>query len=167
MPRSKNTEYNTKIYNYAVKRLSALQRERNTFESHWKDLSQNIQPRRGRFFTTDRNKGQRRHNVIINSSGTQALRSATAGLLSGIMSPSRPWFGLAVSNPLLMDKKNVRVWLKEVEEAIKGVFNKSNLYNMSPVMLSELLLLGTGCICLLYTSPSPRDRTRSRMPSSA
>ena len=26
---------------------------------------------------------------------------------------------------------------------------------------------GTGDICLLYTSPSPRDRTRSRMPSSA
>ena len=24
-----------------------------------------------------------------------------------------------------------------------------------------------GLICLLYTSPSPRDRTRSRMPSSA
>ena len=37
------------------------------------------------------------------------------------------------------------------------------------------LLLGTACAwararnlgCLLYTSPSPRDRTRSRMPSSA
>ena len=26
---------------------------------------------------------------------------------------------------------------------------------------------GTGKTCLLYTSPSPRDRTRSRMPSSA
>ena len=25
----------------------------------------------------------------------------------------------------------------------------------------------TSSICLLYTSPSPRDRTRSRMPSSA
>ena len=25
----------------------------------------------------------------------------------------------------------------------------------------------TGMYCLLYTSPSPRDRTRSRMPSSA
>ena len=24
-----------------------------------------------------------------------------------------------------------------------------------------------GCICLLYTSPSPRDRSLSRMPSSA
>ena len=27
--------------------------------------------------------------------------------------------------------------------------------------------IGPACICLLYTSPSPRDRTRSRMPSSA
>ena len=26
---------------------------------------------------------------------------------------------------------------------------------------------GAGKSCLLYTSPSPRDRTRSRMPSSA
>ena len=34
-----------------------------------------------------------------------------------------------------------------------------------------LMKLGSGSaypdICLLYTSPSPRDRTRSRMPSSA
>ena len=26
---------------------------------------------------------------------------------------------------------------------------------------------GKSTLCLLYTSPSPRDRTRSRMPSSA
>ena len=29
------------------------------------------------------------------------------------------------------------------------------------------LVNGEGVSCLLYTSPSPRDRTRSRMPSSA
>ena len=29
------------------------------------------------------------------------------------------------------------------------------------------LTIGPPVICLLYTSPSPRDRTRSRMPSSA
>ena len=29
------------------------------------------------------------------------------------------------------------------------------------------ILIGLSSICLLYTSPSPRDRTRSRMPSSA
>ena len=29
------------------------------------------------------------------------------------------------------------------------------------------LLVGLGLACLLYTSPSPRDRQKSRMPSSA
>ena len=31
----------------------------------------------------------------------------------------------------------------------------------------NVLLLNRNTSCLLYTSPSPRDRTRSRMPSSA
>jgi len=41
--------------------------------------------------------------------------------------------------------------------------------NVHDVELGELVS-GEGhivCGCLLYTSPSPRDRTRSRMPSSA
>ena len=32
---------------------------------------------------------------------------------------------------------------------------------------ADLIELGIPFSCLLYTSPSPRDRTRSRMPSSA
>jgi transketolase C-terminal domain/subunit len=31
----------------------------------------------------------------------------------------------------------------------------------------QLVVLDVDTSCLLYTSPSPRDRTRSRMPSSA
>ena len=42
--------------------------------------------------------------------------------------------------------------------AISSAISKSGL-NASDI--DEVL------ICLLYTSPSPRDRTRSRMPSSA
>ena len=36
----------------------------------------------------------------------------------------------------------------------------------TPISLGRIVLDANG-ICLLYTSPSPRDRTRSRMPSSA
>ena len=36
----------------------------------------------------------------------------------------------------------------------------------TPVSLADLIVIA-GNACLLYTSPSPRDRTRSRMPSSA
>ena len=35
------------------------------------------------------------------------------------------------------------------------------------VTKSEIFIYGHIRSCLLYTSPSPRDRTRSRMPSSA
>ena len=34
-------------------------------------------------------------------------------------------------------------------------------------LYTETINANTANICLLYTSPSPRDRTRSRMPSSA
>ena len=50
---------------------------------------------------------------------------------------------------------------------IKGgnLFAKLNLFGNSEAEQREAILPYKNC--LLYTSPSPRDRTRSRMPSSA
>ena len=39
--------------------------------------------------------------------------------------------------------------------------------NVSQGTYSNLVIVNHSPTCLLYTSPSPRDRTRSRMPSSA
>ena len=38
---------------------------------------------------------------------------------------------------------------------------------LKDVIVRTQQMAGKDSICLLYTSPSPRDRTRSRMPSSA
>ena len=48
---------------------------------------------------------------------------------------------------------------------VVNVFRKDEKKNSD--CNEELLELGPSRDCLLYTSPSPRDRTRSRMPSSA
>jgi len=41
-------------------------------------------------------------------------------------------------------------------------------YPITPVSeIAEAMAIMLPKLCLLYTSPSPRDRTRSRMPSSA
>ena len=40
-------------------------------------------------------------------------------------------------------------------------------YGLVEVLRDISLEIKEGEVCLLYTSPSPRDRTRSRMPSSA
>ena len=41
---------------------------------------------------------------------------------------------------------------------------QQGLYDQARILMLEKAKLSN---CLLYTSPSPRDRTRSRMPSSA
>ena len=57
-------------------------------------------------------------------------------------------------------------------ETFKWAF-QGDVQTMDPHGLFETMTLGfqrniyEGLVCLLYTSPSPRDRTRSRMPSSA
>ena len=55
-----------------------------------------------------------------------------------------------------------------------GVAGTSCAYHLAKFGWKDVVLLerdqltsGTTWHCLLYTSPSPRDRTRSRMPSSA
>ena len=46
----------------------------------------------------------------------------------------------------------------------KGPYTRYDLLKEGAIALVVVSLL---TVCLLYTSPSPRDRTRSRMPSSA
>ena len=45
--------------------------------------------------------------------------------------------------------------------------SSSGIYSWLPIGLRVLKKIENIVSCLLYTSPSPRDRTRSRMPSSA
>ena len=44
---------------------------------------------------------------------------------------------------------------------------KLDFKSLSAVILGVLGLSEWSKVCLLYTSPSPRDRQKSRMPSSA
>ena len=63
----------------------------------------------------------------------------------------------------------MKVVIQRVSEASVTIENELT----SSIHCGLLVLAGfetddtTEDICLLYTSPSPRDRTRSRMPSSA
>ena len=55
----------------------------------------------------------------------------------------------------------------ETAKAEDGWF-KADFYGLpSENLLRERRRVTVNYLCLLYTSPSPRDRTRSRMPSSA
>ena len=56
-------------------------------------------------------------------------------------------------------------FLKKLGEWLKTPDIKQERANGNPLKIGVRMTEYNGC--LLYTSPSPRDRTRSRMPSSA
>ena len=67
-------------------------------------------------------------------------------------------------NKVLVDNQPYIIMDTDFVNPGKGqAFTKIKIKNL----LNKKTIEKTVKICLLYTSPSPRDRTRSRMPSSA
>ena len=60
------------------------------------------------------------------------------------------------------------VWKVLVDLSMKGAIDEPEyIYTVAVEVVAPNRDLAQYIVCLLYTSPSPRDRTRSRMPSSA
>ena len=64
--------------------MGRAQVERSSWLTHWREISDYLLPRSGRFLTTDRNMGDKRHNNIYDSTGTRALRVLAASMMAGM-----------------------------------------------------------------------------------
>jgi len=131
---------------YLQKLAVQMDNERNSFESGWREISDYIFPRRSRFFTSDVNKGDRRNNKIVDSTGTFAARTLRSGMMSGVTSPARPWFRLSASNPFLAENQKVKQWLYSTTNAMVTAFLRSNLYNALPIVYGDMGTFATGCM---------------------
>lgn len=128
---------------YYAARRGSLFTERSSWVSHWKDISEHLLPRNGRFLTSDRNRGEKKHNKIYDSTGTRALRVMAAGLMAGMTSPARPWFRLAIPDRALMEKEPVKLWLHKLTVLMRDIFSRSNTYRSLHSIYEELGAFGT------------------------
>ena len=126
-----------------LRRYNAGLTERNYFTQHWMDLNDYIQPRSSRFFVTQKNRVALRNTKINDGTATLALRALSAGMMSGVTNPARPWFQLRAVDSSLNEKHSVQVYLDKVRERIAEVFLKSNLYTTLPSVYSDLGCYGT------------------------
>ena len=137
----------TGLRGQVFKRYRQLENERSSWRTHWSELTDYLLPRRGRYLLESQNsKGRKRSSKIVDSTASQALRTLSAGLMSGMTSPARPWFRLQTEDPELMDSHEVKVWLSEVETHIRKVLSSSNFYNVAHTTYNELGAFGTACI---------------------
>ncbi len=132
-----------------VSRWGSLKSERSSWDDHWRELSENILPRNGRFLVTDRNDGKRRTNRILDNTATRAARTLAAGMLGGLTSPARPWFRLTIADTEVAKYQPVKLWLAEVTRAMQKAFADSNTYRALHGLYEELGVFGTGASTVL------------------
>lgn len=113
------------------------------WDGHWQSIATNLLPRQSRFFSTSRDRGGDRNQAIIDSAGTRALRTLSAGMMAGMTSPARPWFRLTLPDKDLAENHSVKTWLDDSKNILLRIFNKSNTYNTLHSMYRELGGFGT------------------------
>ena len=110
-----------------MRQYDELKNEQASWLPVWKELSAYLAPTRGFFEGQQPNKGRRiDHKTLLDSNPCLAVEVLAAGMMSGLTSPARSWFNLAVSPAELADLPGAREWVYDVKKQVEDVFAKSD-----------------------------------------
>lgn len=132
-------------------RLQGLRSSRYSWWAHARELADYLLPRRYRWLISPNQstRGSPINQHILDSTGTLAARNLASGMMSGISSPTRPWFKLKVGRIDSTQTSPTSLWLAECERLMMLVFQESNFYNSIAVLYFDLVVFGTA-VMLIY-----------------
>lgn len=119
---------------------------------NWCDLAQFLLPRRSIWLTqsmggiptpNNMTRGREINQSIIDPTGTFAVRVCAAGLMSGLASPSRPWFKVTPKIKNFEPDDAGRQWMDEIEDRLYTVLAGSNFYNCFAQECEDLVVFGS------------------------
>lgn len=142
-------------------RFAAMKNEGATWIPAWKELSKYENPTRGFFMDDVPNRGKKiDHTVVLDGHARRCIRTLASGMVSGLTSPSRPWFRLGVENKDLSEFPAVREWLDMVQIILADIYSHSNIYGVFHTTYEEIATFGTGCF---YVEEDIREVIRGRV----
>lgn len=141
----------TQYYSYLEERLAMMNVWRLSWWEHWALLAQYLLPRRYHWLINPNNtsRGFPLNQAIVDPTGTQAMRVCASGLMSGLTSPSRPWFKLKPRGSTSDLDQDAVLWFEMVESRIYEVMAGSNFYDSMAQMYEDLVVFGTAPV-LMY-----------------
>jgi len=132
------------------KRIKYLQNEAQKWYPAWQDLALYLNPTRGQFFKTVPNSGLTiDHKTVIDSHARRTIRDLASGMVSGLTSPSRPWFKLGLPDKDLEKYKPVREYLDECALRMHSVLADSNAYEALHTSYEEIATFGTSAMFMM------------------
>lgn len=130
-------------------RRKSMDAEFDYWAPHFRELRDTIKPSRGRFDVDEARATSSINKRILDSTPQMALRTLRAGLMSGVTSPSRPWFRLGLVGNAEVDDHETKAWLGEVQRRMYEVMRGSNLYRILDGTYDDLGLFGTSCAMIV------------------
>lgn len=131
-------------------RFDQLRQEFNKYVPTLKEIQTYIAPTCGFFEGEMPNDGRAiDHKKVLESTAERALGSLAAMMQSGLTSPSRPWFRLAIAGTNEDESDEARAWLDECVKLLLFAFAKSNVYGALFSMYEECAGFGTAAFMLL------------------
>lgn len=141
-------------------RRNMLNQDRETWRSHWLDIKNLFLPYRTRWLDDGGvpNRGTKKMQYIVDNCPMLALRTMSAGLMSGMTSPSRPWFRLRPDEDDLFVKPGVAEWCEKATDAVHRILQRSNFYRQMPTFYSEIGGFGTAALGQFEVQFDPKRR---------
>jgi hypothetical protein len=145
------SEADLALHRHVNERLLGLRVNRYSWWVHARELADFLLPRRYKWLITPNQmtRGSPINQHILDSTGTLAARNLASGMMSGISSPTRPWFRLRIGRIDSTQTSPVSLWLAECERLMMLVFQESNFYNSIAIMYFDLVIFGTA-VMLIY-----------------
>lgn len=130
-------------------RMVTLRGLRTSWWAHWRMLGDVMMPRRMPWLASpNRSRGGDINTAIVRSTASRAARTCAAGLMTGVTSPSRPWFKLSIPGVFSDATSPERLWLDEVQQRMLRVFAESNFYQAKATQYLDLVVFGTAPLIL-------------------
>jgi head-to-tail connecting protein len=138
-------------HRHVNERLLGLRVNRYSWWVHGRELADFLLPRRYKWLITPNQmtRGSPINQHILDSTGTLAARNLASGMMSGISSPTRPWFRLKIGRVDSTQTSPISLWLAECERLMMLVFQESNFYNSVAIVYFDLVVFGTA-VMLIY-----------------
>lgn len=130
-------------------RRGALRLIEQKHEGRWKELREYICPYRGRFLGEQPDEYKPDLSKILDSTPLTALRMLSAGMQSGLTSPSRQWFKLSLHDPAMSEEQSVQEWCDKVQSLMMRVMASSGFYRALHSLYEEIAVFGTSCLVIM------------------
>ena len=132
-------------YEYIKKRLDRLGQERGTWEVNWQEILDYVMPRKADVVTL-RTRGEKRTEVLFDSTAITANNLLAASLQGTLTSPSLPWFSIKLRDEELNEDRDVQLWLEDTARRMYDTFNETNFNTEVHEMYLDLCSIGTAAL---------------------